>query len=194
MIQNVSNATQAPLAAPADQTSQNPGSVTYHTPFGDVLVDQLVEADFSALFGGGSTPQNQSNPAVATPAAQPVPPPPAAPTADNSVPTAESVFGSDPWVAKPTGTGPDGAKFGVNPYYFATRETAAEVAAMVGGTVVEKDAYLDPSGRFVQDQPNEMVQVADGGLINPGIVASFFTHGYSQSVVDQMILNEVKGA
>jgi len=191
MIQNVSSAAQTSSAGPADQSSLKQGPATDQTPFDDVLGDQLAE-NYIALWGGGSAPQNQSNPAVATPAAQPVPA--AAPTVENSVPTAESVFGSDPWVAKPTGTGPDGAKFGVNPYYFATPETAAEVAAMVGGTVVEKDAYLDPGGRFVQDQPNEMVQMADGGLINPGIVASFFTHGYSQSVVDQMIQNEVQGA
>ena len=39
-----------------------------------------------------------------------------------------------------------------------------------------------------------MVKLSDGRLINPGLVASFYTHGYPQSYVDQMIANEVKGA
>ena len=52
-------------------------------------------ADFRALFNGGfSTPTNNA------------PPPP---------PTAESVFGPNPWVANPTAMGPTGETVGYNP-------------------------------------------------------------------------------
>jgi hypothetical protein len=37
-----------------------------------------------------------------------------------------------------------------------------------------------------------MVKMPNGSMINPGLVATFYTHGYSQSMVDQMIANEVK--
>jgi hypothetical protein len=115
----------------------------------------------------------------------------AAPAAPASAPTAQSVFGSNPWVTDPTGSGPTGS-FGYNPYYFATAQTAAAVAGMVGGTVVPADSFAAPgTAAFTQDEPDEMVQLSNGSLINPGLVASFYTHGYPQSMVDQMIANEV---
>lgn len=132
-----------------------------------------------ALFPGGGTPG--PTPAASTPAAP--------------APTAESVFGPNPWLANPTWVDPDGSTHSYNPQYFATPETAAQVAQMVGGTVVETNACISgPSGPFSQQQPNEMVRLANGALINPGLVAGFYTHGYSQSQVDQMIANEVGGA
>ena len=36
-----------------------------------------------------------------------------------------------------------------------------------------------------------MVQLPDGAMINAGLVAGFFTHGYQASMVQQMIQNEV---
>jgi hypothetical protein len=133
-------------------------------------------ADFRALF----TPKV---PSTAVPGSLPAPKP---------SPTAESVFGPNPWVTNPTGTGPDGSTYGYNPLYFATLETAAKVAQMVGGTVVQSNQFTGNGGTFTQQQPNQMVQLPDGRLINPGLVASFYTHGYPQSYVDQMVLNEVK--
>jgi hypothetical protein len=110
----------------------------------------------------------------------------------NTIPTAESVFGDNPWVADPTGIAPNGESYGYNPLYFATASTAAQVAQMVGGTVVT-DNELAPGGGFLQQQPNEMVKLSNGTLINPGLVAAFYTHGYPQSYIDQMIANEVSG-
>ena len=125
--------------------------------------------------------------AVAAPAQAPAQPAPAPAAA----PTAESVFGANPWLTAPTGSGPTGT-YTYNPYYFATPQTAARVAAMVGGTVVAYNALGGPSGNpFVQDQPNQMVRLANGAIVNPGLVASFYTHGYPQSMVDQMVANEV---
>jgi hypothetical protein len=63
----------------------------------------------------------------------------------------------------------------------------------VGGTVVAIDQLADGGG-FVQQQPNEMVQLADGTLINAGLYASLYTHGYPQSYIDMLIQNEIQGA
>ena len=132
--------------------------------------------DFKKLFSGPP----------ATPAADP---PPAVQT-----PTAESVFGSNPWMANPTGVGPNGVTFTYNQYYFATPQTAATVAQMVGGKVVQTNQFTPNGGAFNQQQPNYMVQLKDGQLINPGLVASFYTHGYPQSYVDMMVASEVKNS
>ena len=93
-------------------------------------------------------------------------------------------------MANPTGTGPTGS-YSYNPYYFATPQTAATVASMVGGTVVSMNSYTAPGSPYSQDQPNLMVQLPNGALINPGLVAEFYTHGYPQSMVNQMVASEV---
>ncbi|HMC59777.1 MAG TPA: hypothetical protein VKJ01_11335 [Candidatus Solibacter sp.] len=129
-------------------------------------------ADFRALFSPKAAP------AVVTP---PAPPPP---------PTAQSVFGDNPWIANPGGKGPNGITYGYNPIYFATPATAAKVAQMVGGTVVETSA-ITPNGPFQQNQPNEMVRLPNGGLLNAGIIASFYDHGYSQQYINMLVSNEV---
>lgn len=135
-------------------------------------------ADFRALF----TPKITSTPV------------PANPPAPSPSPTAESAFGSNPWVTNPTGVGPNGATYGYNPFYFASPETAAKVAQMVGGTVVQSNQFTGNGGVFTQQQPNQMVQLPNGRLINPGLIASFYTHGYPQSYVDQLVSNEVQNA
>jgi hypothetical protein len=111
--------------------------------------------------------------------------------AQNSAPTAESVFGPNPWIANPTGMSADGTSYSYNPFYFATAATAAQVAQMVGGTVVASD-QLAAGGGYMQQQPNQMVKLADGTLINPGLVASFYTHGYPQSYIDMLVQNETQ--
>ncbi len=133
--------------------------------------------DFKALF----TPKINTN---ATPPPPPPPPPP----------TAESVFGPNPWVTNPTGIGPNGNTYGYNPYYFATPQTAAKVAQMLGGTVVPSYEFTPNGGMFAQQQPNLMVQLPNGHLVNAGIIAACYTHGYPQSYVDSMIAAEVQGS
>jgi predicted AlkP superfamily pyrophosphatase or phosphodiesterase len=96
----------------------------------------------------------------------------------------ESVFGSNPWVTNPSGVCPDGTLYSYNPIYFAT-----------GGTVVQNDQFTGTTGDpFHQSQSNNMVQLANGALVNPGLIASFYTHGYPQWMVNQMVSNEVAGA
>ncbi len=132
--------------------------------------------DWRALFSGTTT-SGSSNPQPAS-----------------SAPTAESVFGPNPWINNPLGMGPNGNLYSYNPYYFATPQTAAKVAQMVGGTVVQANAFTPNGGPFSQMQPNQMVQLPNGRLINPGLVASFYTHGYPQSYIDQLVAAEVGNA
>lgn len=110
------------------------------------------------------------------------------PNSGSSAPTAESVFGADPWETNTGGTGPGGLTYSYNSYYFATPATAQIVANMLGGTVVASDAILGAAGGpFAQSQPNLMVQLPNGAQVNAGLVAQIYTHGYPQSTIDQMI-------
>lgn len=157
-------------------------------------------ADFRALFGGTAAASTTTRPAPAT-AAQPPTTTTVSPTTAttattanaNAAPTVESVFGSNPWMTNPTGISAYGASYSYNPIYFATAATAQKVAAMVGGTVVQDNEFTkNTSGNpFQQNQPNNMVQLSNGTLVNPGVIASFYTHGYPQWMVDQMVANEV---
>ena len=104
-------------------------------------------------------------------------------------PTAESLFGSNPWISDAGGKGPAGS-YSYNKYYFATPETAAKVAQMLGGKVVARND-ITPFGPFVQNQPNQMVQMPDGRLINAGIIASYFDRGATQQSVDALIKAEI---
>jgi hypothetical protein len=106
-------------------------------------------------------------------------------------PTAQSLFGANPWSTNPGGAGPAGS-YSYNPYYFATPATAAKVAQMLGGKVVAMDA-ITPLGPFQQSEPNQMIQMPDGRLINAGLVAGFYDHGFTQQTVDKMIAAEVSG-
>ena len=154
--------------------------------------------DFKALFSGNipgasahaaqaASPSTPDAPAQATAAQVPTP-------ADKTVPTAESVFGDNPWVDNPTGTAQDGSTWSYNPLYFATEATANKVASMVGGKVIQQELMTPTAGSpLQQSQLNEMVQLKDGSVVNPGLIAGFYQHGYSQSMIDTMIQNEIKG-
>jgi hypothetical protein len=212
-----------------------------HTPFGDVMVNELSTPNLAGLLSGGrpaarralavaqptvvasaaqaataattmkaavaaSTAQTAASAAttaqtaaiaastVAASTAQTEAATDATQSADSSsAPTAESVFGPNPWVTNPTGTAPDGSSYGYNPMYFASAATAAKVAQMVGGKVVTSNQFTSADGPFQQQQPNQMVQLANGTLINPGLVAGFYTHGYPQSYIDFLVQNEIQG-
>ncbi len=110
----------------------------------------------------------------------------------HDIPTVEQLFGASPWLENPTGYAPDGKTWSYNPRYFASRETAEKVANMVGGTVIEQSQFC-PTGPLLQSQPNEMVQLANGRVINAGEFVSFFSHGYPQYYVDHLIEQELKG-
>jgi len=131
-------------------------------------------ADFKALFTMKAT----------------LPPDTRAAAAPAMAPTAESLFGSNPWMSNPGGVAPNGVTYNYNKYYFATAETADKVAQMVGGTVVKTNA-LTPYGPFLQNQPNYMVQLPNGRQIYAGLFAEFFDHGYTQDFVNKLIASEI---
>ena len=133
-------------------------------------------ADFRALF--------TCHPSAAGPPAPPAPAP---------APTPESAFGASPFVANPVGRNPNGTLFSYNPIYFATADAAAHVARMLGGKVVETNEFTSIGSPFVQQQPNQMVQMPDGRMINAGLVAAFYTHGYPQSYINGLIAQQING-
>jgi hypothetical protein len=211
MIENVSR--NAGVSPATDPTQKTAGTKTLcHTPFGDVMVDELSSPSLAGIFPAGrldaKSASAASQPAVATPmepaaaaaaamaqaaAAATVPAAAAADApAQDSAPTAESVFGPNPWITNPTGMGPDGTLYSYNPLYFATAAPAAQVAQMVGGKVVASDQIASLGG-FAQQEPNQMVQLANGTLINAGLFAAIYTHGYPQSYVDMLVQNEIQG-
>jgi len=135
-------------------------------------------ADFRKLFSSNPAP-------TAAPAVQALQP--------ATAPTPESTFGASPWMANPRGQNPDGTLFGYNPWYFATPQAAAQVAQMLGGTVVASNEFTATGSPFVQQQPNLMVQMPDGRRINAGLVASFYAHGYPQSYINTLIAAQING-
>jgi hypothetical protein len=149
--------------------------------------------DFQSLFNS----QMNSQPAkAAAPTATPAtttPAPTSATSTATDPPTPESVFGASPWESNPTGTNPDGSTINFNPWYFATPQAAAQVAQMLGGTVVESNEMCGTGGPFTQAQPNLMVQMPNGNMINAGLIASFYAHGYPQSYINTLISNEIQG-
>jgi hypothetical protein len=143
-------------------------------------------SDFELLFGGSS--YNPADPMVASAS-----PSTSSASAAPAPPTAQSVFGPNVWMTDPIGLNPDGSSFEYNPIYFATETTAQAVAQMVGGQVITENVFTQPAGQdpFVQQQPNYMVRMPNGAVINPGLVASFYTFGFPQSQINTMIAQEV---
>jgi hypothetical protein len=166
--------------------SRNPASAT---DFGTILNNQSSRPAAAPAAAAPATPSGTIGSVTPwSPTAAVVP---AAPSTCPLAPTAQSLFGANPWSTEAGGTGPAGS-YGYNPYYFATPATAAKVAQMLGGKVVAMDA-ITPFGPFQQNQPNQMIQMPDGRLINAGLVAGFYDHGYTQQTVDKMIAAEVSG-
>jgi hypothetical protein len=201
MIESVSSTTPPVEALPSSGSART----LCHTPFGDVFVDEMSTPNLAGLCTANQPsvrPQSASpeTVAVAVPEklAAAVTVASGLPTSvvnvdPNAGPTAESLFGPDPFVKDPGGHGPNGTSWHYNPAYFATRHTADIIAKMIGGTVVERNAICT-SGPMIQDQVNEMIICADGHEINAGLVADIFNHGRCQSVVDLMFKQETGSA
>ncbi len=152
------------------------GQTLVQTPFGTVVVPDHSAIDLKAVFGGVPTPSVTAAPVAAPPA-----------------PSPQSVFGEHVWMNSPSGTDPNNQRYSYNPVYFATRETADKVASMIGGTVIAQNA-MAAAGGFQQAAPNWMVKMPNGTVLNPGLIASFYNHGYPQSYVDYLVKCEVRGS
>ena len=169
-------------------TNRNPGSAT---DFGTILSNQSAPPAASSAAAAAAAPAPAAPSGTVGSVTPTVSAAPAAAPASTMAPTAPSLFGANPWSTNAGGKGPGGS-YSYNPYYFATPATAAKVAQMLGGQVVTMNA-ITPYGPFQQNQPNQMVQMPDGRLINAGLVAGFYDHGYTQQMVDKMIAGEVSG-
>jgi hypothetical protein len=106
----------------------------------------------------------------------------------STTPTAESVFGSKPWILDAGGSG-SGHTWSYSKYYFATPETAKQLADMLGGTVVEE--YAISGGPPMQNYPNQLVLLPSGLKVNAGLIAQLWTHGWTQDYINTMVSSEV---
>jgi hypothetical protein len=181
MINHVSSSASAAEAATNSSQTATSAKTRVDTPFGEMLVNEQSKPDLQGLFTTTAT----AAPAVQQDSAT-------AGTAAAATPTLDSVFGSQPFLADPGGTGPRGTSWNYNPIYFATQATAEKVASMIGGTVVEENAIVT-GGPFKQTAPNEMIQLADGTTVNAGLIANFFNHGYPQSYINSLLANVKDG-
>lgn len=176
----LANAT-ATTNTPATTTTTTPARTTNTTTTpntGSIAApaDQANNSSGPNVFGLVTPPQ---------PSTDPVTPPTPAPVEER--PTAESVFGSNVWLAQATGYSNSGGSYNYNTSYFATQATAEKVAQMLGGRVVMKNFFTGDNGPFFQNQPNYMVELPNGHLVNPGLTATYYTHGWSQSQIDTML-------
>jgi hypothetical protein len=177
--------TATPVAS--QQTTPAAGAASTTTPSFTAVFASIAAAAAAAGTTAASTASVPG--AAAAPAAAPG----TTPAADTDG-LAGPLFGANPWLTDPTGSGP-GPVTNYNPIYFATPQTAQTVAQMVGGTVVSTQVFTSaPGSPFQQDEPNLMVQLPNGALINPGLVADIYTHGWNQAFVNQQVANEVAGA
>ena len=185
-------ASRTPYTPPASrrktETPATTGTSTPGTSFGTVLQNQSDPSSTSTSTDTTPTPRMIGTVSPLAPATTVTPP---AAVTSPLAPTAQSLFGANPWETDAGGTGLNGS-YSYNPYYFATPQTAATVAQMLGGKVVTADA-ITPYGPFTQNEPNQMVQMPDGRLINAWLVAGFYDHGYTQQTVNKMIAAEVTG-
>ncbi len=112
---------------------------------------------------------------------------PKAPSADWPYPD----LGPRPFMSSPSGSGPNG-RFGFNPTYFPTLATSKAIAQMLGGKVVPQNAILSaPGSHFTQNQPNYMIELPNGNVINPGPIAQAIYLKQSRTMIDAIIDSEV---
>jgi hypothetical protein len=181
------------------------------TPFRDELGQAASEIELSTASGARATASGASLPAATPAAASQSAATTAGPCladifpgkpsdwisasgpAPTPVPSMESVFGPHPFLDNPVERLPDGSQCQLNPIWFATPATASKVAGMLGGTVVESNEFTSTGSCVQQQQPNEMVRLPSGTLINPGQVAWLYAHGYQQSYIDARLNDLVTG-
>ena len=100
-----------------------------------------------------------------------------------------------PWLNNPivSGPGPDNKvhTWPLNPQYYATPLTAAIVKPMVGGVAIVQVNPFASNQRYSSTAVYQMIQLPSGGLINAGLVAVFFTHGFNLEMIAMMIQEEI---
>jgi hypothetical protein len=174
-----------PAPAATTTAATSPGQSTQAPSFTALFAQIAAAAAAAGTTVASTAPPSGGTAASATTAAP----------ADAGDGPAGPLFGSNPWLTDPTGENPDGTLTHYNPVYFATQQTAQTVAQMLGGTVTQSvQITTAPGSPFQQDQPNYMVQLPNGGQVNPGFIADLYTHGWPQTFINQQIAAEVAGA
>jgi hypothetical protein len=187
--------TTTPVASPTTSASSAPGATAPSFTAVFASIAAAAAAAGTTVATTAPAPASSTAPAGSTGAASTtLGGAPLTPADDPADDPAGPLFGASPWLTDPTGNGP-GPVTHYNPIYFATPETAQTVAQMVGGTVISTQVFTPtPGSPFQQDEPNLMVQLPNGGVINPGLVADIYTHGWNQAFENQQVANEVAGA
>jgi hypothetical protein len=177
----------SPTTTAASSTGQDTQAPSFSAVFAQIAAaaaaaGTTVASTAPAAAGAAQSPATTSTPSIPTVTA-----------ADDD--PAGPLFGPNPWLADPTGESPNGTVTHYNPVYFATQQTAQTVAQMLGGTVTQSvQITTAPGSPFQQDEPNYMVQLPNGGQVNPGFIADLYTHGWNQTFINQQIAAEVAGA
>lgn len=109
------------------------------------------------------------------------------------IPRVEEIFGETFWVESPQARHAGGF-WNINPLHFATDQTAAKLAEMLGGKAVQRYDVMNGSGPFYQTQPNNMIELRNGVVLNAGLLADIYNHGYPQSFIDRQIASMVSDA
>lgn len=151
---------------------------------------QAEPAAFRTLMSASAATSDAAT-TLSSPASSPAATKSSVPAVVDPVPTAESVFGANPWMTNTSGSTPLGQSYGFNSLYFATDTTAEKVAQLLGGKVVQENALCGDNGVFLQQQKNNMIELPNGRIVNAGLIANFYNHGYTQSYIDTLIQHEL---
>jgi hypothetical protein len=183
-----------PVKTAAVTAAATTQSQTTQAPSFSAVFAQIAAAAAAAGTTVASTAPAGAGSAVVTPTSTTTTASTDAATSADADGPAGPLFGPNPWLSDPTASGPNGVT-DENPIYFASQQTAQTVAQMLGGQVVQSVQILTaPGSPFQQNQPNNMVQLPNGGLVNPGFIADLYTHGWNQAFINQQIAAEVAGA
>lgn len=108
-------------------------------------------------------------------------PPPGQSQPPGSIPKTNP-YGSNPYADSPGYTGPYGPG-GYNPQTFASQQTAQQIAQQYGGTVVsgaDTSLLSAPGSPFQTNQPQYMVRLANGTVIDPAAIARVYSGAEGQ--------------
>jgi hypothetical protein len=118
-------------------------------------------------------------------------------------PTAQQLFGPNPWVTDPPpGGSSNSGPYLYSPYYFATVATAqllCQIIELGAGLppgsckVVEVNAITGVGGPLGQNQPNQMIQLPDESITprNAGLMAKYFNDFASVEQINQAFAMEI---
>jgi hypothetical protein len=91
-----------------------------------------------------------------------------------------------------TVTGPNGYSSNMNPIYFADPATAQRMAQQLGAELFYGDQFGSP-GSPTSFPQQALLRLPNGQVVNAGLVANTYNHGYSQNTIDQILAGIING-